>query len=170
MKDIDFANLFESMKKNDISEVVIKEGSKEYEFRRGGFKNTGSAVQTQIASAPVAMPAVNTPAATVAPPVSSTTSNQEQAAPVKSEPSAKKSNYHEIKAPLVGTFYVSPNPDAAAFVEVGDKVTKGQTICIVEAMKNFNEIESDVNGTVKEICVSNSDLVEYGQVLFRIEA
>jgi acetyl-CoA carboxylase biotin carboxyl carrier protein len=74
-----------------------------------------------------------------------------------------------IRAPLVGTFYRSPGPDAAVFVEAGDQVAKGQTLCIVEAMKLMNEIEAEFAGTVREIYVENGQPVEYGQPLFRIE-
>lgn len=74
-----------------------------------------------------------------------------------------------VKCPLVGTFYAASSPDAEPFVKVGDHVSKGQVLGIVEAMKLMNEIESDFDGTVKEICVGNGDLVEYGQDLFIIE-
>jgi acetyl-CoA carboxylase biotin carboxyl carrier protein len=74
-----------------------------------------------------------------------------------------------VTAPLVGTFYRSPSPDAAPFVEPGDKVSKGQVICIVEAMKLMNEIESDIAGTVARILVENGQAVEYGEPLFLIE-
>ncbi len=74
-----------------------------------------------------------------------------------------------VESPLVGTFYAAPAEDAAPFVSVGDKVTKGQTLAIVEAMKLMNEIESDYDGTIAEIYVSNGQAVEYGQELFRIE-
>jgi acetyl-CoA carboxylase biotin carboxyl carrier protein len=73
-----------------------------------------------------------------------------------------------ITSPFVGTFYRSPSPDAAAFVEVGQRIKKGQVICIVEAMKLMNEIESEVDGTVHEILAENAHAVEYGQPLFRI--
>ena len=78
-------------------------------------------------------------------------------------------NYFEIKAPIVGTFYRSPAPDADPFVDVGDRVNEGDTVCVVEAMKNMNEIEADITGVVKEICVKNSEMVEFDQVLFRLE-
>lgn len=80
------------------------------------------------------------------------------------------SEYHEIKSPFVGTFYVSPSPNDPPYVKAGDKVTKGKVLCILEAMKIMNEIESDVNGEVVEVCVENESLVEYGQVLFRVKA
>jgi acetyl-CoA carboxylase biotin carboxyl carrier protein len=75
----------------------------------------------------------------------------------------------EITSPMVGTFYRSPAPEAPSYVEVGSRVAKGQTLCILEAMKLMNELESDVAGVVREICVDNGEPVEYGQVLFRIE-
>jgi acetyl-CoA carboxylase biotin carboxyl carrier protein len=76
---------------------------------------------------------------------------------------------HSLKSPMVGTFYRSPSPGAPSFVEVGQAVTKGQTLCIIEAMKLLNEIESDASGTVKAILVENGQPVEYGQALFIIE-
>jgi acetyl-CoA carboxylase biotin carboxyl carrier protein len=79
------------------------------------------------------------------------------------------SNLTDVKSPMVGTFYRAPAPEAPPYVEVGSTVKKGQTLCILEAMKLMNEMESDVDGVVREILVDNSDPVEYGQVLFRIE-
>src|SRR5260221_447275 len=76
---------------------------------------------------------------------------------------------HTLKSPMVGTFYRAPSPGAPAFVEVGQSVTKGQTLCIIEAMKLLNEIECDQSGTVKAILVENGQPVEYGQPLFLIE-
>jgi len=76
---------------------------------------------------------------------------------------------HELKSPMVGTFYRAPSPGAPSFVEIGQSVSKGQTLCIIEAMKLLNEIESDVSGTVKAILVENGQPVEYGQPLFLIE-
>ncbi|MDT8436044.1 MAG: acetyl-CoA carboxylase biotin carboxyl carrier protein [Gemmatimonadota bacterium] len=75
----------------------------------------------------------------------------------------------EVVSPMVGTFYRAPAPDAPSYVEVGDRVTKGQTLCILEAMKLMNELESEVAGVVREILVENAEPVEYGQALFRIE-
>jgi acetyl-CoA carboxylase biotin carboxyl carrier protein len=74
-----------------------------------------------------------------------------------------------VKSPMVGTFYRAPAPEAPPYVEGGTRVAKGQTLCILEAMKLMNELESEVAGTVREICVENGEPVEYGQVLFRIE-
>ena len=77
-------------------------------------------------------------------------------------------NIHEVKAPLVGTYYSSSKPSAPPFVNVGDKVKKGDTICIIEAMKIFNEIESDVSGIVTEICVENGNPVEFDQSIIKV--
>ena len=75
----------------------------------------------------------------------------------------------DVKSPMVGTYYRSPAPEAPAYVETGTRVAKGQTLCILEAMKLMNELESEVAGIVREILVENGEPVEYGQVLFRIE-
>ena len=77
-------------------------------------------------------------------------------------------NLHEVKAPLVGTYYSSPKPSAPPFVNVGDKINKGDTICIIEAMKIFNEIESDDSGIVKEICLENGNPVEFDQGIIKV--
>jgi len=102
-----------------------------------------------------------------------------QAAPVAANPAptpvttaapAKGSgNLIEIKSPMIGTFYRSANPDTPPLVSVGDKISKGQTVCIIEAMKLFNEIESEISGTVVKVMVENASPVEYEQVLFMVE-
>lgn len=84
------------------------------------------------------------------------------------EVKVKEENLHVIKAPLVGTFYRSPGPNLKPFVEVGTKVKKGDTLCIIEAMKIMNEIQSDVDGEIVEILIENETMVEYGQELFKI--
>jgi len=76
----------------------------------------------------------------------------------------------EVASPMVGTFYRSPAPDAPPYVEVGDRISKGQTLCILEAMKLMNELEAEVGGTVRAICVEDGDPVEYGQTIFHIES
>lgn len=78
-------------------------------------------------------------------------------------------NIHVIKAPIMGTYYEASGPESSTFVKVGDKVSKGDTLCIIEAMKLMNEINSDVDGEVVEILVSNEDLVEYNQAIFKIK-
>ena len=83
-------------------------------------------------------------------------------------PSTSSIKLHEIKSPLVGTFYRAPSPEAPSLTEVGQTVKAGQVLCIVEAMKLMNEIESDLDGVVEEILVSNGQPVEYNEVLFRV--
>jgi acetyl-CoA carboxylase biotin carboxyl carrier protein len=85
----------------------------------------------------------------------------------KKEASGKRTI--EIKSPMIGTFYRSPNPDSPAFVNVGDKISKGQTVCIIEAMKLFNEIESEISGTIVRAPLENATPVEYDQILFEVE-
>jgi acetyl-CoA carboxylase biotin carboxyl carrier protein len=91
------------------------------------------------------------------------------AAAAETQETKLNSNLHEIKSPMVGTYYAAPSPDSDDFVTVGQKIKKGQTLCIIEAMKLMNEIESDIDGTVEEILLSNSEAVEYNQVLFHIK-
>lgn len=82
---------------------------------------------------------------------------------------AGDSDLQDILSPMVGTFYGAPAPDAPPYVEIGDRVEKGQTLCILEAMKLMNELEAEVEGVVREIAVQNAEPVEYGQLLFRVE-
>jgi acetyl-CoA carboxylase biotin carboxyl carrier protein len=91
------------------------------------------------------------------------------ASPAEAGGKATPGHWVEIKSPMVGTFYAAPAPEAPAYVEVGGRVSKGQTLCILEAMKLMNELEAEIGGVVREICVENAEPVEYGQVLFRIE-
>ena len=90
-------------------------------------------------------------------------------AEVTAKPEPAKPPALEIKSPMVGTFYKAPEPGAKAYVSVGDRVSKGQIVCIIEAMKIMNEIESEYTGVVREISVQDAQPVEYGQVLFRID-
>ncbi|HEX6071011.1 MAG TPA: acetyl-CoA carboxylase biotin carboxyl carrier protein [Longimicrobiaceae bacterium] len=90
-------------------------------------------------------------------------------APAAPETPPVANNWVEVKSPMVGTFYRSPSPEAPAYVEVGSRVVKGQTLCILEAMKLMNELEADLSGVVREILVENGQPVEYGQVLYRLE-
>lgn len=92
-------------------------------------------------------------------------------APAKAaeKPASASKTTVEIKSPMIGTFYRTANPDSPPFISIGDKVSKGQTVCIIEAMKLFNEIESEVSGTIVKVMVENSSPVEYDQVLFVVE-
>lgn len=85
------------------------------------------------------------------------------------EKKEESQNYQEIKSPMVGTFYSKSSPKASPFVKVGDKVYKGQTLCIIEAMKLMNEIESEQDGEIVDICAKDDEMVEFGQVLFKIK-
>ena len=78
------------------------------------------------------------------------------------------SSLNDVKAPLVGVFYAAPSPEEDAYVKVGDRVNKGDVLCVIEAMKMFNEIKAETAGTIAEICVDNGNVVEYGQTLFKI--
>jgi len=90
-------------------------------------------------------------------------------AAAEAAPPAGRTDLYELKAPMVGTFYRAPSPESPPYAQVGDRVTEGQTVCIIEAMKLMNEIPIDRSGTVIEIACENADPVEYGQVLIRIE-
>ena len=133
------------------------------EIERGGtrVRLSKTATVTTVAAAPGP-----TPAAAPAP------QGQPSAAVGADKPApaiAAASNLLEITSPMVGTFYRSPAPDAPAYVDKGNKVSEGDTLCIIEAMKLMNELECEVSGTIVEILVENAQPVEYGQVLFRVD-
>jgi acetyl-CoA carboxylase biotin carboxyl carrier protein len=143
--------LIDLVQESGISELEITEGEEKVKIVKGGGV-TLSASQ---------VPAQPPPAAPM-PPTSAA------AAPVAAAEPAAGQEGHVVKAPMVGTFYRSPSPDAKVFVEVGQAIKEGETICIIEAMKLMNEIESDASGVVKAILVENGQPVEYGQPLFII--
>ena len=142
--------LIDLVSESNVSELEITEAEGKVRIVKGG----GAVVQ-QVMAAP-AIPAVATPAAAAAPAAA------EAAAPVAAQG-------HTVKSPMVGTFYRSSAPGAKSFVEVGSQVKEGETLCIIEAMKILNEIESDKSGTVVQILGENGQAVEYGQPLFVIE-
>jgi len=137
--------LIDLVEESGIAELEITEGEEKVKIVKGG-------VVTVAAAQPVALAAA--PAAAVAP-----------ASGPATEPEPGQEG-HVVKAPMVGTFYRSPSPDAKVFVEVGQAVKEGDTICIIEAMKLMNEIEADASGVVKAILVENGQPVEYGEPLF----
>jgi acetyl-CoA carboxylase biotin carboxyl carrier protein len=145
--------LIDLVQESGIAELEITEGEEKVKIVKGGAVVVSSAT---LPAAPVA-PAVAAapPAAPAAPSVA--------AAPAEPEPGQEG---HVVKAPMVGTFYRSSSPDAKPFIEVGQAVKEGDTICIIEAMKLMNEIEADASGMVKAILVENGQPVEYGQPLF----
>ena len=114
-------------------------------------------------TAPVQMPALLPAAAPVGQPASTTSSA------VEVPKLEQKSKFLEVKSPMVGTYYGAPEPGAKPYLTVGDRIGKGQIVCIIEAMKIMNEIESEFDGVVKEILAQNAHPVEYGQVLLRID-
>ncbi|HHY73090.1 MAG TPA: acetyl-CoA carboxylase biotin carboxyl carrier protein [Bacillus bacterium] len=122
----------------------------------------------------VAPEVVQAPQVQVAPPAPAAPAAQKAEAPkaVESQASANidDENLHKIVSPMVGTFYAAPSPDSPAYVKVGDKVNPETIVCIVEAMKLFNEIEAEVKGEIVEVLVNNGQLVEYGQPLFLVKA
>lgn len=138
------------------------------------LKKNGTKTIVTDAPAPVAKtvtPAQTAPAAPAAPVVEAP---KAPVAPVaeKTAPKAEVANdasLHKIVSPMVGTFYKAPNPESPAFVQVGDKVGEESVVCIVEAMKLFNEIEAEVQGEIVEILVNDGELVEYGQPLFLVK-
>ncbi|WP_428275209.1 acetyl-CoA carboxylase biotin carboxyl carrier protein [Candidatus Palauibacter sp.] len=133
---------------------------------------TGDPTRVRIRKSPRVAPAAAVPAAAVpAAAVGSVEVAQTPAEAPDSPPaeSAPASGLFEVLSPMVGTFYRAPAADADPFVSVGDRVEAGQTLCILEAMKLMNELQSDVAGVVREIAVENAEPVEYGALLFRIE-
>ncbi|HEU4682489.1 MAG TPA: acetyl-CoA carboxylase biotin carboxyl carrier protein [Gemmatimonadales bacterium] len=130
-----------------------------------GWFGTGVVI-TRTSAAPVA-PAMPLPAqASLPAAVHSSDQAQRETAP---RPAAPAAHLKEIRSPMVGTFYMAPEPGAAPYIKVGNRVTPGQTVCIIEAMKIMNEIEAEIAGVVREISVEDAQPVEFGQVLFRID-
>jgi acetyl-CoA carboxylase biotin carboxyl carrier protein len=156
--------------KSNLAEFKMEDGDLKIHIRTAKFMSSKQVAAPQFiqqpagaphyAAAPVALPAATPPPAPKAevadlPPAAA-------AAPVAS-------NLLEIKSPIVGTFYRSPSPDKAAYVKVGDTVDKGSPVCVVEAMKLFNEIESEIKGKIVKIMVEDASPVEYDQVLFLVD-
>jgi acetyl-CoA carboxylase biotin carboxyl carrier protein len=134
-----------------------------------GFFGTGVVITRTHQGAPAAFPTMPmmAPAPMMAPPPpAGSPAPSAGAAPAAAAPSAA---LKEIKSPMVGTFYKAPEPGAEAYVKVGGRVTAGQTVCIIEAMKIMNEIEAEVSGVVREILVEDTQPVEFGQALFRVD-
>lgn len=137
------------MTDHDLSEIDLREGMQRLRLRRG---STNVPVLTTAVAAPVAAAAPR--AADPAP---------------ASAPAKPARNLLEIKSETVGTFYSKPSPDAPPFVSVGSKISASTVVCLIEAMKLFNEVQAGCSGTVAEVCVDNGQPVEFGQVLYRVE-
>ena len=147
--------LVKLLSESDVDEIEIEEEGKKIRVAKNApsgapmYGGQLAVPQMQAAPAPAAVPAAASAAPAPAPIVSS--------------------NVHEIKSPIVGTFYRSPSPDASPFVQVGSSIQSGTVLCIVEAMKLMNEIEADTAGKIVKIMVENGQPVEYDQVLFLVE-
>ncbi|MEK6780423.1 MAG: acetyl-CoA carboxylase biotin carboxyl carrier protein [Bacteroidota bacterium] len=152
MKTSEIRDLIDFIAQSGLNEVNIETKELKIHVKREPdqkvFKST---------PAPIALPAAPSPVL-----ITATT-------PKAEKPIAAGKKTEDIKSPMIGTFYRTANPDSPPFVSVGDKITKGQTVCIIEAMKLFNEIESEVSGTIIKVMVENSSPVEYDQVLFVVE-
>ncbi|HYG19889.1 MAG TPA: acetyl-CoA carboxylase biotin carboxyl carrier protein [Ohtaekwangia sp.] len=159
MKTSEIRDLIDFISKTGLNEVDIETKELKLHVKREPDQKVFKSSSAMVA--PLATQAI--PAA---PAVASTpqTKTEKPAAEIST---GKKTV--EIKSPMIGTFYRSATPDSPAFVSVGDKITKGQTVCIIEAMKLFNEIESEFSGTIIKAMVENATPVEYDQVLFVVE-
>ncbi|MGF1512303.1 MAG: acetyl-CoA carboxylase biotin carboxyl carrier protein [Elainellaceae cyanobacterium] len=148
----ELSELLAALNQTDIEELILKSGDFELKLRKGAAAAAAILPPPENNLAPPARPIEA--AATTAPP----------AAPPRLD-----SNLTDVSSPMVGTFYRSPAPEEAPFVSVGDRITKGQTICIIEAMKLMNELEAEVSGEVMEILVENGEPVEFDQPLMRVK-
>ena len=145
--------LIELVEESGINEIEISEGEESIRINKGGTMVAAPVMQ----AAPMAAPAPVAPAAAPA------------TAPAEAASAPAALSGHIVRSPMVGTFYASPSPDAPSFVEVGQHVNAGDTLCIVEAMKMMNQIEADKSGVIKEILAQNEDAIEFDQPLFIIE-
>lgn len=146
--------LIELLEESDVAEIEIKEGEETVRISRGNF-NAPAPVYMQQQPMMAMQPMAAAP--------------QAPAQAAAAAPAPEEITGHKVTSPMVGTFYRSPSPGAKSFVEVGQSVKVGDTLCIIEAMKLLNQIESDKAGTVKAVLVENGQPVEYGEPLFIIE-
>jgi acetyl-CoA carboxylase biotin carboxyl carrier protein len=151
MNQKELKELIEFLKEQDIAEFELERGDVKVRIKRG----------TPIAIAPAALP-ISAPAVPFA------AAAQPAAAPAAPTSTSADEGLHQVKSPIVGTFYESPSPGSPPFVKPGDTVEAGQVLCIIEAMKLMNEIEADVSGELVKRLVNNGQPVEYGQPLFSI--
>ena len=157
--------LIKLINKSNLAEFKLKKGDFELTLRTESFSK--GRMETII---PVSSPAPPQQAYQHPAPAPAPTPAPVAMAPAPAEPKeAKPSNLLEVKSPMVGTFYRSPSPEKGPFVQVGDHVNKGDVVCIIEAMKLFNEIESEVTGKIVKMMVDDATPVEYDQVLFLVD-
>jgi acetyl-CoA carboxylase biotin carboxyl carrier protein len=152
---------------SNIDEFTFESEGSKIKMKKSKETTVQTIVESKVQAQPVApvVTEVAQPAAQAQP----AQPQAQPAEPVTAAPAVDE-NLHKIVSPMVGTFYASPSPDAGAYVQKGDKVKEDSVVCIVEAMKLFNEIEAEVNGEIVEILVENGQLVEYGQPLFLVKA
>ena len=147
--------------------AVDASGIDSLEISRGGTRIR--IAKTAPPSHHVTQSAAPAPAAPAPAPAPALLAHASPAGPVVSPAPADDRGLADVKSPMVGTFYRSASPESPAYVEPGSRVVKGQTLCILEAMKLMNELQAEIAGVIREVCVENAEPVEYGQVLFRIE-
>lgn len=161
-------SILQALQEHEVAELTLETPDYKLTVKRGSEVQYVAAPAPVVIQPPTVAPAAQAvspaPVATPAP-----TPPAPAPAPKAETPKEDTSKYTEVKAPIVGTFYRAPSPDAEPFVKEGDTVKKGQVLCIIEAMKLMNEIESEVSGVVRKILVANGEPIEYGQVLFLIE-
>lgn len=156
--------LIRAVDHSSVEELIVKDDKVKIEIRK---KGTQAVIQEVAAPAPVVAPVASAPVVEAAPaPVAKEEPKAEAPA---AAPVADDADLHKITSPMVGTFYSSPSPDAAAYVQKGDKVKEDTVVCIVEAMKLMNELEAEVDGEIVEVLAENGQLVEYGQPLFLVK-
>jgi acetyl-CoA carboxylase biotin carboxyl carrier protein len=158
MNQKELKELVEFLIEKDISEFELERGDVKVKIKRGGDKSQASAPDSFYFSAHAAPPP--------APEVGTGPAIPPPAPPAKVP--AVEENLHVVRSPIVGTYYESPSPGSPPFVKVGDMVEAGQVLCIVEAMKLMNEIESDASGEIVKMLVTNGQPIEYGQELFAL--
>lgn len=159
-------SLIQLINKSDLAEFRLEDGDQKITIRTSKY-SSGKQQIYHTTSAPVAAPALAAPAPVAAALAAAVPADLAKPAPTPDV--TEGGNFLEIKSPIVGTFYRSAGTDKPPYVKVGDKVEKGQVVCIVEAMKLFNEIESDVQGKIVKICIDDASPVEYDQVLYLVD-
>lgn len=166
----EITELIKTISRSKLAEFKLKDGDFELSIKTESYMGTKAAkvVQTPMqVAAPIAAPVAPAAPAPIAAEPAPAAVKETPPAPAKAP--ADTGKYLEIKSPMVGTFYRSGSPEKPAYVEVGQSVKKGDVVCIIEAMKLFNEIESEVSGKIVKVLIDNAKPVEYDQVLFLVE-
>ncbi|MBB6460662.1 acetyl-CoA carboxylase biotin carboxyl carrier protein [Flammeovirga kamogawensis] len=165
MKAPEVKDLISFIANSGLQEVNVETAEIKLHVKRNAEAIAATPVAAPVLAAQPVAPLAAAPAAELP----SSAPAVEAATPAVEAPAADTSNYIEIKSPMIGTFYTAPNPDSDMFVNVGDSVKKGDVVCIIEAMKLFNEIESEVSGKIVKILVDNMSPVEYDQPLYLVD-